>query len=67
MSKEQAALQIVKAVADAIRELGQVPSGELYARLMDKISLADYEFIISTLKSAGVVSESNNLLTWKGI
>ena len=60
----KAALGILIAVADAIRELGEVPSGHLYAHLVSKLSLEQYEQIIATLKQAGLITESNHLLTW---
>jgi phospholipid N-methyltransferase len=60
-----AALNAVKAIADCIRELGEVPNGELYARLMPSgIQFEQYCKIIEALKGAGVVTESNNLLKW---
>ena len=62
----KAALGILKAVADAIRELGEVPSGHLYAHLMSKLSLEQYEQVIGILKQAGLITESNHLLTWVG-
>jgi hypothetical protein len=61
------ALGILTAVADAIRELSEVPSGHLYANLMGKLSLEQYQQIIGVLKSTGLVAESNDhLLTWLG-
>lgn len=69
MTSEQtvhAAVQIAKAVAEAIQELDRVPSGELYARLMGHMSLATYEKIIGTLKSAGLVEEKHHELIWIG-
>jgi hypothetical protein len=67
-TKEQvgAAITAIKAIADAIRELGEVPSGHLYAQLMGKMSLADYTKVIDILKGATLVSESGNLLKWIG-
>jgi hypothetical protein len=63
----KAALGIIQAVAEAIRELGEVPSGHLYARLMDQFSLAQFEQVLDALKGAGLVRESNaHLLTWVG-
>jgi hypothetical protein len=61
-----AALKIAVAVAEAIRELGEVPSGHLYARLMDQMSLDTYNAIIGALKGAGLVKEQNYLLSWSG-
>ena len=60
------ALDAVRAVADAIRELGSVPNGELYARLMPFLDLASYEAIISMLKRTGLVREELHVLKWCG-
>jgi hypothetical protein len=63
----KAAFGILQAVAEAIRELGEVPSGHLYANLMNKLSLAQFEQVLGVLKGAGLVRESNaHLLTWIG-
>jgi hypothetical protein len=62
----KAALGILRAVADTIRELGDVPSGHLYAHLMSKLSREQYEQVIGVLKQAGLITESNHLLTWVG-
>lgn len=64
--KVSAALRIIQAIAEAIREVGTVPSGHLYATLCGRLSLTDYEFCIGRLKSAGLVSESANVLRWIG-
>jgi len=61
----EAALNAIHAIAETIRELDEVPSGELYARLMGKIELHDYEQIISTWKRTGLVTETPaGLLRW---
>jgi hypothetical protein len=63
----KAALGILTAVADAIRELGEVPSGHLYAKLMSKLTLEQYEQIVGVLKGTGLIAESSaHLLTWVG-
>ena len=59
-----AALEAVRAVADAIRELKRVPSGVLYSAVMSKLSLESYEKIIGTLKGAGLVREEMHELIW---
>jgi len=59
-----ASLNLVKAVADTIRDLKQVPSGLLYSELMAYMDLETYNKIIGILKSAGLVTEQNYLLTW---
>lgn len=61
----KAALAITRAIADAIRELGSIPSGELYARVMGHMSLENYEKVIATLIGAGLVRRDNShMLTW---
>ena len=62
--QRKAAVNAVLAISEAIRELGSVPSGHLYARVMGHMSLQSYEGIIRILKNAGLVSESANLLIW---
>lgn len=66
ITKEQtkAALEILKLLADAVRELEMVPSGELYARVMSYMSLQSYESAINTLVRSGVIRKSNHLLIW---
>lgn len=61
-----AGFEIVALVGQLIRESpgGQIPSGELYARLMDKFSLSQYESIIRTLVRAKLIDEKHHLLRW---
>jgi hypothetical protein len=54
------------AVADVIRAEGEMPSGELYAVLMPKISIETYQKLIRTLVSAELIRETNHLLVWIG-
>ena len=62
-----AAVKMVLAVADAIRDLKEVPAGHLYAGLMGHMSLETFESILGILVSAGVVRRSgSHLLTWIG-
>ena len=67
-----AQLQIVRIVADTIRDLtaqstlGGVPSGHLYAALMPTYTLMQYQSVIDLLKRAGLVEERNYLLSWIG-
>ena len=56
---------VVVAVAETIKELGSVPSGHLYARLMGHMSLETYEGIIGVLVREGMVrQEPSHLLVW---
>ena len=66
VTKEQvvAGIQVVKALADAIKELGSVPSGHLYASVMGRLSLSQYEQCIGILTRAGIVRKSGDLLIW---
>lgn len=56
--------EIAMIVAEAIHDLGSVPSGHLYATLMGHMSLETYERVINSLIIAKFVSKSNHLLTW---
>lgn len=66
ITREQvrAALATTQAVAEAIRELGSVPSGVLYSQVSQYLSLNSYKKVIDTLKRVGLVRESGNVLTW---
>lgn len=66
--ERRAALAIILAVSEAIRELGEVPAGELYALMMAKgMTLAQFEAIIGQLEGAKLVRrESSHLLRWIG-
>lgn len=60
------ALDAIFAIAEAIRGLGEVPSGHLYAAVCGKLELAQYEAILRTLKGAGLIEETAYLLRWIG-
>ena len=61
-----AAIDVIRTLAEAIRTAKQIPSGHLYAMVMEHLSLPVYECAIELLKRAGLVSESGHLLTWTG-
>ena len=62
-----AALKALKALADAIRDFGRIPSGHLYAQVMGHMSLETYNSMIARLKGASlVVEEKNHELIWIG-
>lgn len=61
-----AAVQIVVAVGQAIREAKSIPSGHLYAHLMGRMNLETYNKVIGVLKNTGAVKEENHVLTWVG-
>lgn len=54
----------IEVVAEAIQALGEVPSGHLYARLMQHMTLSQYESIISVLINQGRIARNNHLLIW---
>ncbi len=63
----KAELEILIAIANAIRELGQVPEGKLYTIVCSKLSLERFEKAIDHLVAAGVVSRgAGYLLHWIG-
>jgi hypothetical protein len=53
-----AALKVLVAVGDAIREAGEISSGSLYAVVMGRLDMHRYETIIATLKNADLINES---------
>ena len=59
------ALHKIRALADAIKEVKEIPSGTLYAACMEKISLNEYNRIIGLLVRSGLIENKNNLLKWK--
>ena len=63
----KAALAVTMAVAETIREAGEVPSGTVYAALIGRVSLEGYQSMLRNLKNAGLVEESPaHLLKWIG-
>lgn len=66
MTKAQAAaaIQIVFALSEAVRDLGEVPAGTLYAASLDKLSLEDFEAAVGILTRSGVVRRDGDLLVW---
>lgn len=70
MDAEQAkaALKVTMAVADAIKELGTVPAGELYAQVMGHMSLDGFNSLINLLTrgETPLVRREGDLLVWNG-
>jgi len=57
---------IAIAVTEAIRELGSIPSGRLYAQLMARMTLDVYNLVIESIKKTGAIEEKNHVLIWAG-
>jgi len=69
ISSEQvkAGMLILIAVAETIRELKTAPAGTLYAQLMGKMDLEQFESMIRTLVGTGLVKRhQSHLLEWVG-
>jgi len=68
ITKQQAseAFAVVAAVAEAIRELGEVPAGTLYGHLMGKMDFQAFTKVIGIIEGAGLVMRRGDLLVWKG-
>lgn len=60
------AAQIVLTLAETVRALGTVPSGELYAQVMGYLTLEQYEYAVRALVASGLVARTNHQLTWIG-
>lgn len=66
-AKVEAALELVRAVAEMIREVGRIPSGELYALLMGKMTLETYEKMIRMMISENLIRQDrSHMLVWIG-
>ena len=63
----KASIMACGALAEAIREVGEVPAGTLYAACLNVMSLEVFESFISRLVGAGLVNRtSEHLLRWIG-
>lgn len=62
----QRTIKAMHALSEAIRELGEVPSGHLYAHLLGRMSLSAYMSMIDALAGATLITRRNHLLVWIG-
>lgn len=62
----KAAFSATLAITEAIRECGQIPSGHLYARLCDRMSLEAFEKMTRLIVGSGLVEKRGDLLVWIG-
>ena len=63
----RAGIEIVKAVAETVREVKRAPAGVVYAALMTRgVSLAGFEKIVGILERAEVVRRDGDVLVWIG-
>ena len=63
---EEAVVALIDATRDAIKGLGSVPGGHLYAMLMRAVTLDEYQAIIGILVSEGDVELKGDVLHWVG-
>ncbi len=65
MSTDQGVKETIKAIGNAIKEAGAVPSGHLYSILSQfGCTIQQYDNLIAAFKKAGKVKEAHNLLYW---
>jgi hypothetical protein len=60
----KAGFKALQALAEAIRELKKIPSGHLYARVMNYMDINAYEKAISLLCNSGVIRKNGDMLVW---
>lgn len=56
--------RVMAEVGRAIKDLGRVPSGILYAQLAPVMDYITYQSLIEALKKTGLVREENHVLIW---
>lgn len=63
----QEAFTLYAAVAETVHKAGQIPSGHVYAALLDRITYADYTTMIASLVHSGLIAQDpSHLLRWVG-
>jgi len=62
----RSALTIMAAAVDVVRELGRVPSGHLYAMLMNSLDETAYESMLRQVLRTGLVKRDGDVLVWVG-
>lgn len=62
-----AALKVIRAMADTIREVGEAPAGVVYLALSQYgCSLSQFEMILSVLADGKLIRRTGDLLVWVG-
>ena len=62
----KAAVELTVTIGRAVRERGQISAGDIYAAVMGKVSLQQFEAMVNALVNAGAVKRSGQLLVWVG-
>lgn len=62
-----AGMDMLLAVAEAVREAGKIPAGHVYAVLQGRVDLAGFNKLVGILEGAGVVKYlPSHELRWVG-
>ena len=65
-TKAKAMIELVQAIADTIRNAKQIPSGHLYAMMMEYgCTLETYRYLLGILVESGRVACRGNVLVWQ--
>jgi endo-1,4-beta-mannosidase len=59
-------MNLVTVIGSGIQKLGGIPSGYLYAQMMDMVSIDEYQLVLATLVKLKVISVKNHYITWIG-
>jgi hypothetical protein len=59
-------LGCIRAMIDAVRDAGRIPSGHMYAVLMGHMTLHQYETLVQKVVSTGLVRLDGDELVWVG-
>ena len=65
-AEKKAALSMIIAVTEAIREAREIPEGTLYAVLMGRCEFPAFEKMVALIVHTGLVEKRGNLLRWVG-
>ena len=65
MDDQKKTIALVRAVADAIKDAGEIPAGTLYAALMTKgCTIEQYNGLESILIRSGLATKAGDMLRW---
>lgn len=63
-SKALEMIAVIESIQEiVVNEESNLISGHLYAQVMDKLSLDEYNFVLDTLKEAGVIEVKNDIIS----
>lgn len=62
----RAGTAVIMAIADSIRELGDIPSGVLYSAVSGHLSIREFQSVIGLLERAGLVRLDLHVVRWIG-